>query len=121
MNWTPPPSGESSAPTWLKTGLTMLHRSLCGLLVFGVLALVAAHAFDIPIQFNTIRIVALIVLAGGTLAIVDTSRAWLLRLPVTTRFAPPIRYGYPGWRSTLQSQLAGGGFLFLFGALLFVL
>ncbi|MBR8056889.1 hypothetical protein [Burkholderia dolosa] len=93
----------------------MLHRSPC-LLVFGVLALVAAHAFDIPV-----RIGALIVLAGGSLAIVDTSRAWLLRLPVTTRSAPPIPPRYPGWRSILQSQLAGGGFLFLFGALLFVL
>lgn len=114
MNWTPPPQGKSNAPTWL-------YRFLCGLLVLGSLVPISAHVFDIPIQFNTIRMVSLFLLAGGLLSIVNTWRTWLLRLPVTNRFSPPVLYGYPGWRSILQSQFVGGCFLFIFGALLSLL
>ncbi len=121
MNWTPPPQGESNAPTWLKTCLTLLYRFLCGLLILGALAPIAAHVFDIPIQFNTVRVVSLFLLAGGSLSITNAWRTRLLRLPVMTRFSPPVPYGYPGWRSILQSQFVGGCFLSILGALLSLL
>ncbi|AUT64267.1 hypothetical protein C2L65_31660 [Paraburkholderia terrae] len=121
MNWTPPSQDKSNAPAWLKTSLTLLYRFLCGLLVLGALVPIAAHVLDIPIHFNTIRMVSLFFLAGGSLSITNAWRTWLMRLPVTTRFSPPVPYGYPGWRSILQSQLVGGCFLFVFGALLSLL
>jgi len=117
MTWTPQPQGESNAPTWLKTSLTLLYRFLCGLWVLGALVPIAAHVFDIPIPLNTNRMVPLFFLAVGSLSITDTWRTWLLRLPVKTRFSPPVQYGYPGWRSILQSQFVGGCFLFIFGGL----
>ncbi|WEY37757.1 hypothetical protein [Paraburkholderia sp. SUR17] len=121
MNWTPLPQGKSNAPTWLKTSLTLLYRFLCGLLALGALVPIAAHVFDFPIQFNAIRMVSLFLLAAGLLSITDACRTWLLRLPVATRFSPPVQYSYPGWRSILQSQFVGGCFLFMSGALLFLL
>ncbi|VVE05237.1 hypothetical protein PAQ31011_02352 [Pandoraea aquatica] len=121
MNWTPPPQGESTAPKWLKTSLTLLYRALCGILVLGGLAFIVAHIFNIPTQFDTILPFSLFILTFGLFSIVDTWRIWLLRLPVKTRFSPPVPYGYPGWRSILQSELLAGGYLFIFGALLSLL
>lgn len=121
MKWTPSPHGDSGAPMWLKTGLTLLQRVLCGLLILGVLSLVLAQVFEIPINVNPIRLFQLAALALGLITVTDTSRTWLFRLPVTTRFAPPIPYGYPGWRSILQSHLVSGVFLIAFGALLSLL
>lgn len=116
-----PPKGDSGAPAWLKKGLTLLHRILCALLILGVFVLVLAHVFEISINISPMRLFQLGSLTIGFFSVTDTWRTWLLRLPVSSRFSPPVPYGYPGRRSILQSHLAAGVVLIVFGASLSLL
>lgn len=121
MKWTPAPQDANSAPQWIKTAVTLTYRVLCGLIILAAVAFVSMHLFHVPIELQPIRLLQLFVLSCGFMSISHALRTWLLRLPVPIRFSAPVPYGYPGWRTILQSQFVAGCVLVAFGAVLFLL
>ena len=121
MKWTPAPQDANSAPQWIKTAVTLTYRVLCGLIILAAVAFVSMHLFHVPIELQPIRLLQLFVLSCGFMSISHALRIWLLRLPVPIRFSAPVPYGYPGWRTILQSQFVAGCVLVAFGAVLFLL
>ena len=121
MNDTAVPQGDSSAPQWLKTAVTLVYRVLCGLLILAGIAFVAMQLFRLPIERQPIRLPQFFAQGFGVMAISVAWRIWLLRLPVPHRFSAPVPYGYPGWRPILQAQLVCGCVLVAFGVALFFL
>lgn len=119
MKWNPSPQGDSSAPMWLKTVVTLAYRISCGLLILVGVAFVATQLFDLPMVLRPIRLAQFFALGFGLAAVSDAWRIWLLRLPVPHRFSAPVPYGYPGWRPILLSQLVCGCVLVAIGVALF--
>lgn len=121
MKWTPAPQGENSAPQWLKTAVTLAYRASLVLLALAALVFPVIQLFRLPIELDSLRLARFGVLDCGFMAVAHAWRIWLLRLPVPIRFSAPVPYGYPGWRTILQSQLVSGCVLLAFGAVLFLL
>ena len=121
MKWTPAPQGDNPAPQWLKTAVTLAYRASMALLALPALVFLVMQLFRLPIELEPLRLLKFYVLDCGVMAVSHAWRIWLLRLPVPIRFSAPVPYGYPGWRTILQSQLLSGCVLLAFGAVLFLL
>ena len=121
MKWTPAPQGDNPAPQWLKTAVTLAYGASVALLALPALLFLLKHLFRLPIELEPLWLLKFYVLSCGFMSISHALRIWLLRLPVPIRFSAPVPYGYPGWRTILQSQLVSGClFLALGGGLLFL-
>ncbi|MGN7103815.1 hypothetical protein ACTHR6_19560 [Ralstonia holmesii] len=121
MTWTPSPQGDSGAPQWLKTAVTLAYRASCVLLALAALAFPTMQLFHLPNELEPLRLAKFCVLVCGVLSVSHAWRIWLLRLPVPIRFSAPVPYGYPGWRPILRSQLVSGCVFLAFGVALFFL